>query len=79
MISLDTYVDKSVLEQAEYEKSRRVLFEIAPVNMTEENRVQRYVCVSFVLYVSLKHHHGNDAHFNISTSYILCLCSMFLI
>lgn len=45
VISLDTYVDKSVLEQAEYEKSRRVLFEIAPVNMTEENRVLRYVCV----------------------------------
>ena len=54
MISLDTYVDKSVLEQAEYEKSRRVLFEIAPVNMTEENRVQRYVsmcvCVCMSVY-----------------------------
>jgi hypothetical protein len=45
VISLDTYVDKSVLEQAEYEKTRRVLFEIAPVNMTEENRVQRCGCV----------------------------------
>ena len=41
MISLDTYVDKAVLEQAEYEKTRRVLFEIAPVNMSETDRVQR--------------------------------------
>ena len=52
MISLDTYVDKTVLEQAEYEKSRRVLFEIAPLNMTEVDRVQRCVfCYELVMFV----------------------------
>lgn len=46
MISLVTYVDADVMEKAENAKTKRVLFEVAPANVSDDERVRRYSVLS---------------------------------